>query len=65
MPSRRSSRAPGGRSLHAKEGNRPCLSQGHLDFEPSPTDPDHLLPIMKDVLNIIGWAAHERHRALI
>jgi GNAT superfamily N-acetyltransferase len=48
--------------VHAKDENARGF-YGHFDFEPSPSDPYHLLLIMKDVLRIIGRSAHERQVA--
>ena len=48
--------------VHAKDENARGF-YGHFNFEPSPSDPYHLLLIMKDVLRIIGRAAHETRGA--
>ena len=45
--------------VHAKDENARGYYK-HFDFEPSPSDPYHLLLIMKDVLTNIGLGAHER-----
>ena len=39
--------------VHAKDDSAKAFYQ-HFDFEPSPSDPYHLLLIMKDLLNIVG-----------
>jgi GNAT superfamily N-acetyltransferase len=39
--------------VHAKDDNAKGFYE-HFDFEPSPSDPYHLLLIMKDLLKIIG-----------
>ncbi|MBM5812966.1 MAG: GNAT family N-acetyltransferase [Gammaproteobacteria bacterium] len=39
--------------VHAKDDKAKAFYE-HFDFEPSPSDPYHLLLIMKDVLRIIG-----------
>lgn len=39
--------------VHAKDDNAKAFYQ-HFDFEPSPSDPYHLLLIMKDLLRIAG-----------
>jgi GNAT superfamily N-acetyltransferase len=47
--------AIGARALlvHAKDDDAKGF-YGHFDFEPSPSDPYHLLLIMKDLLRIVG-----------
>jgi GNAT superfamily N-acetyltransferase len=39
--------------VHAKDDNAKAFYQ-HFDFEPSPSDPYHLLLILKDLLRIVG-----------
>jgi GNAT superfamily N-acetyltransferase len=39
--------------VHAKDDSAKAFYQ-HFDFEPSPSDPYHLLLIMKDLLHIVG-----------
>lgn len=39
--------------VHAKDDNAQGFYE-HFDFEPSPSDPYHLLLIMKDLLRIVG-----------
>ena len=39
--------------VHAKDDNAKGFYE-HFDFEPSPSDPYHLLLIMKDLLRIVG-----------
>lgn len=39
--------------VHAKDDNAKRFYE-HFDFEPSPSDPYHLLLIMKDLLRIVG-----------
>ncbi len=39
--------------IHAKDDNAKGFYQ-HFDFEPSASDPLHLLLIMKDLLRIVG-----------
>jgi GNAT superfamily N-acetyltransferase len=39
--------------VHAKDDNAKSFYE-HFDFEPSPSDPYHLLLIMKDLLKIVG-----------
>ncbi len=39
--------------VHAKDDNAKRFYE-HCDFEPSPSDPYHLLLIMKDLLRIVG-----------
>lgn len=39
--------------VHAKDDNAKRFYE-HFDFEPSPSDPYHLLLIMKDLLHIVG-----------
>lgn len=39
--------------VHAKDNNARGFYE-HFDFEPSPSDPYHLLLIMKDLLRIVG-----------
>lgn len=39
--------------VHAKDDNAKGFYQ-HFDFEPSPSDPYHLLLLMKDLLRIVG-----------
>ena len=48
--------------VHAKDENARSF-YGQFDFEPSPSDPYHLLLIMKDVLKIIGRTALRSHVA--
>jgi GNAT superfamily N-acetyltransferase len=39
--------------VHAKDDSAKAFYE-HFDFEPSPSDPYHLLLIMKDLLRFIG-----------
>ena len=39
--------------VHAKDGNAKGFYE-HFNFEPSPSDPYHLMLIMKDLLRIVG-----------
>lgn len=39
--------------VHAKDDNAKGFYE-HFDFEPSPSDPYHLMQIMKDLLRIVG-----------
>ena len=44
--------------VHAKDDSAKAFYE-HFDFEPSPSDPYHLLLIMKDLLHIVGKSNDE------